>query len=269
MRIRRYLLEQVALASATRPQLHHVVVALYEGHHPQQDGILGSLGQCIGFQANRSHQKIAPLLATEVTAGLRQNIQHIALRHLDRSQLGDAKGIALLFGNHTVVFQGDLGIKATGQQPLVVINNLVGNTYPIQVQAWQAGQVTTLFFHEPHADNIDQLGRAILVGPSFEQLLFAGAHSARGQLTLHNLKPLFDLLGVGGGAIAAQHKFDHIGRYRKLAGKGSHQILADQVTLKGCCGLVVQRIHFHLFVSYQCRLLRQHITLIIQQHQHR
>jgi hypothetical protein len=57
VRVRRNLLEQVALARTARTQLDEVVVALDERHHPQQHDCFRALAELRGLQPDRAHDR--------------------------------------------------------------------------------------------------------------------------------------------------------------------------------------------------------------------
>src|ERR1039458_4955805 len=78
--IRRYLLEQVTLAGASRAKLHHVVIALHERNHAQQHHVPGTGRELLRLHADAANQETLPLLGGEFLPALIQRRQHFALR---------------------------------------------------------------------------------------------------------------------------------------------------------------------------------------------
>src|ERR1035441_5053956 len=68
--IRRYLLEQVALAGASRAKLHHVVIALDEWDHAQQHHVTGTGRELFRLHADAANQDTLPLLRGELLPAL-------------------------------------------------------------------------------------------------------------------------------------------------------------------------------------------------------
>ena len=79
MGIRRDLLEQVALAGASRTKLHHVVVALHERNHPEEQHVAGTGCELLRLHADTPDQEILPLLSGESLPALIERRQHFAL----------------------------------------------------------------------------------------------------------------------------------------------------------------------------------------------
>src|SRR5690606_19276106 len=80
----RDLLEQVALAGATRTELDRVVIRLDERDHPQEHQILGPLAEGRWLEADTPEQDPLPLLRGEVRAVVGDLLGNIPARNLDR-----------------------------------------------------------------------------------------------------------------------------------------------------------------------------------------
>ena len=120
VRVRRNLLEQMALTCAAWAQLHQVEVALHKGSHAQQHHHLGPLIEGGWLNADRADQEVAPLICGESSSALGQYPQHVGVGHLDRPQPGDAERPAVaLLGDHRVVFERHLGVETIGEHALV------------------------------------------------------------------------------------------------------------------------------------------------------
>src|ERR1017187_2683276 len=68
--IRRYLLEQVTLAGASRAKLHHVVIALHERNHAQQHHVTGTGRELLRLHADAANQETLPLFDGELLPAL-------------------------------------------------------------------------------------------------------------------------------------------------------------------------------------------------------
>ena len=130
VRVRTDLLKQVRLARAPRPELHHVVVALYKGHHPQQQSALLPLGELGGLDADRAEQEVLPLRSREGLAGLGERVEHVDLRELDFPQCVHAeRPTVFLLRDHGVVTQRHLGVEAPGEHPLVFVDLVAAHAH--------------------------------------------------------------------------------------------------------------------------------------------
>jgi hypothetical protein len=76
----------------------------------------------------------------------------------------------------------------------VLAHHLRGDAHILELQARQVGEVGVGLGVEAGADQVDQLDRAVLTGAGLEQLLLAGLDRARGELALHDLQSLVDLV---------------------------------------------------------------------------
>ena len=188
MGVGRDLLEEVALAGASGPELDHVIVALHEGHHAQQHGVLLPLGEARRLDTGRAQQEGLPLLGGEVTAGSGQLVEHVTLGELNFAQGADAEGSpALLLGDAGVVFQGQLGVEAAGKHAFMFADQVIRDPHVGQAQAGQAGHIGVVLGIQTGLDQVDDLDLALLASASLEQLLLAGLDGARLQLPLDHL----------------------------------------------------------------------------------
>src|SRR4051812_22468050 len=102
----------MTLPGPARAEFDHVVIPLNKRHHPKQRHPLSALVEMGRLQTNRTNQKGPPFSRRKTRASSRQHIQHVWLRHLDRSERPDAKWHSLvLLRKHGVVFERDLGIE--------------------------------------------------------------------------------------------------------------------------------------------------------------
>src|SRR4051812_20271626 len=96
MRVGRDLLEEVALSGAARPELDEVVVALDERDHAQDGYSLSAFGECRGLEPDGPNQEVDPFLCGERAPGLREHVEHVRLRHLNRAHRLDRERAASL-----------------------------------------------------------------------------------------------------------------------------------------------------------------------------
>ena len=175
--IGRDLLKEMALAGAAWPQLDHIVVALDEGHHAQQQHIALALGHLRRLKANAAQQKMFPLLRRQAGAAFVQGLQHIACGKLDRTQRGDGEWAAIfLLSDDRIVRQIDLGVEAAGQHALVLLHELIVDAHISQLQARQRGQIGVGARIQPGRDEVDQLDHALFAGARFEELFLTAAN---------------------------------------------------------------------------------------------
>ena len=246
VRVRGDLLEEVRLARAPWAQLDEVVVALDERDHPQQQHVLGALGQLGRLEADAAQQQVAPLACGEGLAPAGDDVEDVPARELDGPQPDDAEGPALgLLGDGGVVLELDLGVEAAGEHALVVAHEVVADAHVLELQAGQGGEVAVATGIEARGDEIDELDRAPLAGARLEELLLAGADGAVLELALDDLEALGDLLLVGARAVAPQEELADVRGDRVLALELERQVLAHDAAGEGLGGEAVERVELH------------------------
>ena len=219
MRVRRHLLEQVRLASTARAQLHHVVVALHERHHPQQQHVLGSRSvsaagskptlrssksfHSSGVNCSRPRHRSSSTSRCESWIGRR-----LARRTADRCfpARWSRRSRAPPRRRSRPSASGRSRCTISGVDPHVVQPQARAASPRRVGLRIQPGVMMSMILMEP-----------CLAGLGFEQLLLAGPHGAVGQLPLHYLQALLDFRLVGGGAVAPQQELDDVGGHRVQA----------------------------------------------------
>ena len=86
---------------------------------------------------------------------------------------------------------------------------------------------------ESRLDQVDELDRHALAGARLEELLFAGANGSVRQQSANDLEALFDLFGIGGGAVATDEELADVGRNRVGTLELLREVLAHHVALEG------------------------------------
>ena len=127
------------------------------------------------------------------------------LGKLDRSQVGDREGPTvgpLVQGR--VVLELDFRVEAPGQHSLVVADHLIRDADVLQLQARESRPVGVAADIQPRRDQVDQLDRTLLASPRLEQLVGTGAHGPIAELSLDDLEPFGDLVGIRARAVAAR-----------------------------------------------------------------
>jgi len=136
----------------------------------------------------------------------------------------------LLEGDGGVVLQVDFGVEATGEQTLVMRDDVLEDPDVVEAQAGQGREVGVGLLVEPHGDDVDELDGTLLAGAGLEELLFAGADGSVLQLALDNLQALRDLLLIGASAVATEEELAHVGGDGVLTLELADQVLPDDVT---------------------------------------
>ena len=123
----------------------------------------------------------------------------------------------------------------------MLVDELGGDVDVVELQARQLGLVGVALRVEPRLEQVDDLDAALVAGAVLEELLLAGANGAFLHRALHHLEPGGDLVGVGGGAVAAEQELADVGRDRVLAAELLGEVLLDEVAVEHLGG---ERVEF-------------------------
>src|SRR5690554_2886675 len=127
----------------------------------------------------------------------------------------------------------------------MLIHQLRRNTNIRQAKAGQCCKVTIGLCIQAGGNQINDFDLTVLPGPGLEQLLFTRLYRAGFKLPLNNLQPFINLFLVGACAVPPQQKLHHVGRHRKLAAEGSHQVFTHQVAIQCGYRFVINLIQHH------------------------
>ena len=234
MGVRRDLLEQVRLAGAPGAELDGVVVRHDERDHAgEQDVLLRGGVNRVGSKPTLRSSRSRHCVEGEPRPPCDERVEGVAGRHLDGPHRLDPEGLAArLLAERGDVLEGDLGVEAAGEHPVVLVDQLVGDVDVAELEARQLGLVGVGLGVEPGPEQVDDLDPALLAGARLEQLLLAGAHRALLHRALDDREALGDLVRVGRGAVPAEQELADVGRHRVLAAELLGQVLADQVALE-------------------------------------
>ena len=95
-----------------------------------------------GLEPHAAEQEITPLVEREVRTALHEGVERVAGRHLDRPHRFDTERLpARLAGQRGDVLEGDLGVEAAGEHPVVLVHELVGDVDVVELEARQLGLV--------------------------------------------------------------------------------------------------------------------------------
>ena len=224
-----------------------MIVALDQRHHPHQVEQLNTLGQrWVGrLVAHCPNERIDPLVTGEPgTAG--QVFLEIDPPDLHRLQPLDDKGegaVADLEG--VVVVNSDVAPGAGHQQAVVLRHNIGGDPHIVDVGGDQTCPVdaTAQSLVEFDLDQIDDPARWALADRRLDHLRLVATRDVLGDLLLHQLESLADLLVVEEvRAILAEHELDDVGGRFARAADGLRQILPHHQAREGREELAIQRV---------------------------
>ena len=174
---------------------------------------------------------------------MHERVERVAGRHLDRAHRLDPERLSAgLPGECGDVLEGDLGVEAACQHPVVLVDELVGDVDVAELEAGQLGLVCVGLRVEPRPKQVDDLDLALLPGARLEQLLVAGAHGAFLHRALDDGEALGDLVWVGRGAVPAEQELTDVGRYRILPAELLREILSDEIALEHLGGELVELV---------------------------
>ena len=125
--------------------------------------------------------------------------------------------VCRLAGQRGDVLEGDLGVEAAGEHPVVLIHEFVGDVDVVELKARQFGLVGVRARIEPRTQQVDDLDLALFPRPRLEQLLVAGADGSLLHRPLDDRKALGDLVRIGRGAVPAEQELADVRRDRVLA----------------------------------------------------
>ena len=204
----------------------------------------------LGLEADAAQQQVAPLLEREVRSAGDERVEGVARRHLDRPHRLDPERLpARLLAERGDVLEGDLGVEAAGEHPVVLVDQLVGDVDVAELEAGQLGLVGVGLGVEPGPEQVDDLDPALLAGARLEQLLLAGADGPLLHRALDDRETLGDLVRVGRGAVPAEQELADVGRHRVLAAELLGEVLADEVALEDLGGELVELVELgHRFL---------------------
>ena len=224
----------MALACASRPEFHHVVVALHKRHHTQKHNQLGAVGEFGWFKSDGTDEEVAPLFRRETAPPFRQNFQRLRLGELDRPKRLDGKRPSAIFlSDDRVVTQRHLRVEAIRQHPLVFFHQRVADAHVLQCEAWHFCHVAIVLCVQSRPHDVDQLYGAGFARLRLEQLFLSSADGTVIQLLLDDLQPFPDFAFVNSRAIPAQEELNDIRRHGVLPTVFPHQVFAHQIAIKG------------------------------------
>ena len=123
-------------------ELDGVEVRHHERDHSREQDVLLPPREPRGLEPHAAEQEITPLVQREVRTALDESVERIAGRHLDRPHGFDAERLpARLAGQRGDVLEGDLGVEAAGEHPVVLVHELIGDVDVVELEARQLGLV--------------------------------------------------------------------------------------------------------------------------------
>ena len=152
-RVGRELLNRVALAGATRTELHEVVVALAERNEACEEEQLQPTLHDRGLVADAANHQVEPLVRGQLGALLAVLLE-VERGKLDGDELVDPEGVLALRLFVVLETHVDLGPDAPGQQAIEVADVVVGNVGVLVTKIRDFGPV--LGINEPYLHLVDE-----------------------------------------------------------------------------------------------------------------
>src|SRR4030095_3906857 len=119
-------------------KLHHVIVALHEWDHANQENVLCPLAQFVRLHTDTSDQKLLPLVQAKKFSPAIKRRQHVALRNLNLPECFNAKWPAVtLIGNSWVVSELNFRVEASRQHPFIAMHEFWIDSYVFKLQTRQ------------------------------------------------------------------------------------------------------------------------------------